>query len=254
MGHGGAGSTAHDGFGPRRARVSLVAYARTTGALYLLIIAIGLWSELLVRSALVVRGDAGATAANIASSLGLFRLGFAGDVVVFLADVAVAVLLYVLLRRVSDTLSLAAAAFRLVGTAIYGANLLNHLAAVLLQGGAGYLQSLEPGELNALTMFFLETHRHGYDLGLVFFGLHCLVLGYLLFRSFLFPKALGVLMVLSGVGYLVGSFTLFLMPRFEAAVAPVYIAPLVGELAFTLWLLVKGVRRPRPATDGLTAA
>lgn len=218
--------------------------ARVTGLLYLVIIACGLYSELYVRAGLIVRGDAEATAGNILASEWLFRLGFASDLAVFLSDVAVAVLLYMLLRPVSRTLALMAMAFRLVGTAIYGVNLLNYLAALLILAPADYLTAFEPGQLHALALWLLDVHRHGYDLGLVFFGLHCLLLGWLLIRSDYFPGMLGVLMVLASLGYLAGSLTLFLFPDHEAAVAPVYAAPLVAELALCLWLLIRGVKVP----------
>jgi hypothetical protein len=215
--------------------------ARVTGVLYLIIIVCGMFSEVYIRAGLIVPGDAATTADNIAASELLFRVGFASDMFVFLSDVAVAVLLYVLLRPVSRIVALIAAAFRLAGTAIYGVNLLNYFVALLLLGGADYLAVFEPVQLDAMALLFLEMHGHGYDLGLVFFGLHCLMLGYLLFRSDLFPRILGVLMVLAAFGYVVGSFTRFLFPHYSAAVAPIYVAPLVGELSLCLWLLAKGV-------------
>jgi hypothetical protein len=221
------------------------ATARFTGLLYLIIIVLGLFSEVVVRGGIIVPGDAAATAANVAGSEFLFRIGFVSDVVVFLCDVAVAVLLYVLLRPAGDTASLVAAGFRITGTAIYGVNLLNQMAAILLLGGADYLSVLDPGQLEALALFFLQLHGYGYDLGLVFFGLHCLVVGYLLVRSESFPDVLGILMALAGLGYLVGSFTLFLFPAYASAVLPVYIAPLIGELAFCAWLLARGAEPPR---------
>ncbi len=213
---------------------------RITGFLYLVIIVLGIFSEVGIRGALVVPGDAAATAARIAGSEFLFRVGVASDIVVFLADVAVAVLLYVLLLPVGRTASLTAAGFRLTGTAIYGVNLLNQLAAILLLGGGAYAQGMGTEGVQALALFFMELHGHGYDLGLVFFGLHCMVLGYLLLRSRAFPGVLGVLLALAGVGYLVGSFALFLFPARASAVEMVYVAPLVGEVAFCLWLLVRG--------------
>jgi hypothetical protein len=195
-----------------------------------------------VRSKLIVSGDAAATANNILASESLFRIGFASDLVIFLCDIAVAVLLYVLLRHVSKTGSFISAGFRLTGTAIYGVNLLNYFAALLLLSGSEYLGSFSSGQLNSLALMFLNIHKHGYDLGLIFFGLHCLFLGYLLYESECFPRILGILMYLAGMGYVVGSFTLFLFPRFTAAIAPIYIAPVIGELSLCLWLLIKGVR------------
>ena len=224
---------------------TIVKTARTAGALYLVIIVCGIFSEVFVRSALVVRGDAAATVAAIHGAEGLYRLGFASDLVVFLCDVAVTILLYVLLRPVDKTLARISAAFQLVGTAIYGVNLLHHFTVLLISDGGGYLAAFAPDQLDALALLVLEIHRHGYDLGLVFFGLHCLVMGYLLYLSGYFPRLLGVLMVLAGVGYLVGSFTTFLLPEYAGAVAPIYAAPLIGELAMCAWLLVKGIRPDR---------
>lgn len=219
-----------------------VTLARITGVLYLVIIVLGLFSELVVRGGAIVPGDPAATAGNILASEGLFRVGFAADVVVFLSDVAVAALLYALLRPVSEILALGAAFFRLVGTAVYSVNLLHQLAALLLVGGGATVTGLAPEQLQALALFFLELHGHGYDLGLVFFGVHCLALGYLLLRSEWFPGILGVLMALAGLGYLVGSFTLFLAPDYVDTVAPVYALPLVGEVSLCGWLIIRGVR------------
>jgi hypothetical protein len=224
--------------------------ARLTGALYLVIFAGGLFSELYVRGSLVERGDAAATAANLLREEGLFRLGFAIDLVVFLCDVAVAALLYVLLRPAGRTLSLTAAAFRLTGTAVYGLNLLHALAALLVLDRASPAQALAAEERQALALLFLDIHAQGYDLGLVFFGVHCGLLGWLLCRARGAPGWLAVLVALAGLGYLVGSFTAFLAPAHADAVQAVYLAPLVGELALTVWLLARGGRlcgpgRPR---------
>jgi hypothetical protein len=216
---------------------------RITGILYLVIIILGLFGELVVRGTLAVPGDPAATAARITEFELLFRLGFTGELIAFLSDVAVAVLLYVLLRPVGKTLSMAAAAFRLTGTAVYGVNLLNQMAVLLLLGGGGYGSSFGVGQIHALAGFFMDLHGLGYDLGLVFFGVHCVLLGYLLLRWAKAPGALGVLMVLAGMGYLVGSLTAFMFPAYSEAVAWVYAAPLIGELAFSVWLLAKGPNR-----------
>ncbi len=226
----------------RLSEMSTVTYARITGVLYLIIIGFGLFSEVFVRGSLIVHGDAAATANNILASESLFRVGFACDLVIFLCDVVVAIMLYILLRSVSKTGSLVSAGFRLTGTAIYGVNLLNYFAALIVLKGTDYLSSLDSSQLNSIALMFLNIHKHGYDLGLVFFGLHCLFLGYLLSNSEYFPKILGILMYAAGIGYVIGSFTLFLWPDYTGGIAPIYIAPLVGELSLCLWLLIKGVR------------
>ena len=158
-----------------------------------------------------------------------------------LADVALAVLLYVLLRPVNATLALAAAALRLVQTAVIAASLLHQHAALLLLNDAGAAAAFEPDQLYALVVFTLGLHGHGYDLGLVFFGASCLVLGVLIARSTYLPRPLGWLAMAAGVVYLIGSYALFLFPQQADAVQPLYVVPVVSEVALCLWLLVRGV-------------
>ncbi len=224
-----------------RIEMSPQPYARVAGLLYLVIIVFGLWSEVFVRSSLIVAGDATATATNILASQGLFRASFAADTLMALSDVALAVLLYRLLRPVNATLALVAAALRLVQTAVIAASLLHHYAALLLLGGAGPAAAFEPDQLYALVALAVDMHGHGYDLGLVFFGASCLVLGFLIARSTYLPKPLGWLVIAAGVVYLIGSYTLFLFPAYAETVAPLYVVPLVSEVALCLWLLVRGV-------------
>lgn len=219
---------------------SLSSYARVAGWLYLVIIVCGIGSEVFIRSSLIVEGDAMATASNILASDSLFRLGFVADSIMLLSDVAVAVLFYVLFKPVSNTLALMAAAFRLTQASILGFNLLNYYAAALLLNGTVYVGVFEPGQLHALASLFLELHSHGYDLGLVFFGLSNLILGYLLIKSGYFPSWLGYGLIAAGVVYLAGSFVRFVLPDYSAVMEPVYLIPLIAELAFALYLVVKG--------------
>lgn len=215
--------------------------ARSAGLLYLVIIVLGLTGELVVRSGIVAVGDAAATAANIRAAEGLFRFGFVADSVMLLADIALAVLLYVLLRPVNRTLALLAMCFRLVQAAIIGGNLLHYHAALLALAGPPYGLAFPPEQLAAIAALFLDLHSHGYDLGLLPFGINCLLLGYLVHRSGFLPRTLGVLLAAAGVVYLVGSYTRFLFPAQVEAVAPIYLVAIVAESAMCLWLLLRGV-------------
>ncbi len=225
--------------------------ARIAGLGYLIIIVAGIFAEVVIRSRLIVPGDAAATAAGILSSESLFRTSIAADLVMLTFDVVVAVALYVLLKPVSRTLSLLAASFRLVHTTIYGVTLLNLMFVLVLLGGAEYLAVFEPQQLHALVLLFLEGHSIGYALGLVFFGLHCLVLGYLILRSGYFPKVLGVLLIIAAAGYLTDSFAHVLLRDYEAYETIFYVivfAPaFIAELSLCLWLLFKGANVPRNA-------
>jgi hypothetical protein len=229
--------------------VSTRTIARVTGLLYVLIFLTAGFSEGFVRATLIVPGDATATAANVVASEGLFRLSVVSDLIAFSADAVVAVLLYVLLRPVSRTPALTAAALRLVAhPAIASINMLNQYMALELLTGAEYTTVFTPEQLNALALLLLTAHGYGYLIGGIFFGLHLLVLGHLLYRSELFPAFLGGLIVLAALGYLTESFTFFLVPAYEPiASTVVVVTAVVGEMVLALYLVVKGVRSvPEP--------
>lgn len=218
--------------------------ARITGILYLVIIIAAGFAEGVVRSGIIVSGDATATANNILASESFFRLGFVSDLVAFLCDLAVSILLYVLLKPVNKTLSLIAAALRLLAhPAIATINLINHFMPLLLLNNNSYLQVFEPAQLQTLVLLFLEAHNVGYLIAGAFFGVHLLLLGYLIFKSELFPEIIGVLLVISSLGYIVDSFGNFLFPGNEIILGWIVgVSAAVGEVSFTLWLLIKGVK------------
>jgi len=221
--------------------------ARVAGVLYLVVIVCAGFAEGYVRTGLVVPGDAAATAGNIASSAWLYRVGFASDLVAFLSDVAISVLLYVLLRPVSKTVSLLAAAFRLIAhPAIASVNLLNHFMALLLAGEGAGGTGLDAEQVQALATLFIEAHGIGYLIGGAFFGVHLLLLGYLIYRAAYLPQLLGVLLTLAAAGYLVESFGTFLLPRYEAVYVWIVAVPAaVAEVSLALWLVIKGIRTDR---------
>ena len=217
-------------------------YARIAGVLYLINIACGLFGEIFVRGHLVVAGDALATAHRIMGSEFLFRCGLAGDVIMHITDVPMTVIFYVLLRPVSRDLSLLAALFGMLQTAILGANKLNLVTVLLLLGGSNYLKAFDPNQLQALASLSLALHEYGFGIGLIFFGVSCMVTGYLMFRSGYFPRTLGVLQGIAGVSYLINSFALILYPSLAAKMFPAIVLPaFLGELATCVWLIVKGV-------------
>lgn len=217
-------------------------YARTGGVLYLAIIVLGLFGEVFVRGTLVVSGDATATASAIAASESLWRAGVAGDLLMHVFDLPMIVVLYLLLRPVSDSLALLATFFNLIQTAVLVANKLNLLAPILLLGNVGGLDAFSPEQLHALSYLAIKAHGYGFGVGLIFFGFACLFRGYLIYKSGYFPRVLGLLMALAGLCYLGNSFALLLAPALASALFPFVLMPaLVGELCFALWLTFKGV-------------
>ncbi len=226
----------------RASGTSPMVYARVAGLLYLVVFLMAPFAEFFVRQGLIVTGDATTTAQNIIGSESLFRAGFATDLVVFVIEVAQAALLYVLLAPVSRPIALVMSFARLAQSTILGLNLLNMFTGLQLLTSPEYAAAFDAGQLNALAYVFLSAQSFGYELGLVFFALHLGTLGYLVYRSGFLPRALGVLLLLSGIGYLGNSAAVFLFPGLEETMATVVLfTSLVGELPLTLWLLLKGV-------------
>ena len=216
--------------------------ARLAGVLYLAIILLGLFGELVVRGTLVVPGDAAATAAKIAASPLLWRAGIAGDLLMHVCDVPVILIFYWLLRPVSKNLALLATLFNLVQTAVLVLNKLTLLVPMLLLDDVETLKAFSAQQLDALSYLAIEAHGYGFAIGLVFFGFACLVRGHLIVRSGFFPRTLGWLLQIAGLSYLTNSFALLLAPSFAAAIFPGVLVPaFIGELSICLWLIVKGV-------------
>ena len=221
-------------------------YARLGGILYLFIIVVGIVGELVVRGGLIVEGDAAATANNILGSETLFRAGLAGDILGYVASIAVAMILYVLLEPVSRNLALLSAFLTITANAIFGLNGLFHLAAVIVLGDADALQGFDPQQVQALAYLSLRLHGYGFAIGLIFFGCFLVLLGYLVYRSGYLPRSLGVLLVVGGLGYLTNSFAQLLAPALAASLLPwVLLPPFLAELGLALWLTVKGVNVPK---------
>jgi len=217
-------------------------YARIAGILYLLIIVAGIFGELMVRSKLIVYGDANATANNIMNSELLWRMGISADLVMQICDLPVMIILYYLLKPVSKKLALLNLSFNIIQTAVLVANKLNLLAALFFLGDAEYLKSFNPEQLHTLSYLSIKLHNFGFGIGLIFFGFVCLIEGYLLFNSNYFPKTIGVLMSIAGICYLANSFALIIAPQLSSIA--LLMPCLIAELSFSLWLIFKGVNLP----------
>lgn len=221
------------------------AYARAGGALYLVIIVAGIVGELFVRGAMIVSGDPAATSSHIIASPTLWRAGIAGDVVMHLCDVGVMLALYVLLKPVSRQGAMLAVLFNLIQTAVAVANKLTLVVPLFLLGSGDYLRAFEPAQLQALAYLAIRLHDYGFGVALIFFGMECLTLGYLIVRSGYLPKALGAMMAVAGVCYAVNSFALVLVPTIASRLFPAILLPsFVAELSLAVWLVAKGVDLP----------
>jgi hypothetical protein len=218
------------------------ALARVAGALYLYIFVAGLFAEAFVRGRLVVPGDAAATAANVLGNETLFRIGFTGELLHLVADVVIAAILYVLFRPVDRAVALIAAFMRLASAVILAVSSIAHFAALRLLSGAAYLEALDAGQREAWALTALRLQADGYAICLLFFGVACLSLGWLILKSGLIPRAIGGLLAIAGLCYFANSLAGFLAPAFAATLFPAILVPAaVAELSLALWLVVKGV-------------
>jgi hypothetical protein len=221
-------------------------YARIGGALYLIIIVIGLYGEAFVRDRLIVSGDAAATAANIMSHESLWRFHIAAELFLLICAVALLLILFVLLRPVNRDLAFLAVFFNLISIGIEAATTMYLLEALFPLGDAGYLKAFTPEQLYAMASLSLKSHGYGFSVSLLFFGCFCVIVGYMIFKSGYLPKTIGVLMQIAGVCYLTDSFALILSPAVANRLFPAILVPaFIGETSLCLWLLVKGVNVQR---------
>lgn len=218
-------------------------HARLAGVLYLVIFVLAPFVFLFGKASALVPGDAAATAANVAGATLQFRAGMVIESVIFLTEILLAAILYVMFRPVSPTVSLAAAFARLGEAVVQGVNLLTSVLVLLVLSGGAYLSVFAPEQLDALALLFLSANAMVILVWGIFFGFHLGLLGYLVHRSAVFPRPLGVLLGVAGVGYLAQSFGNFVWPATGDVLETVVVVMAVpGELWFTGWLLVKGRR------------
>jgi hypothetical protein len=190
---------------------------------------------------IIVPGDAAATADKIVDSGGMFRTGIIGWLIAILGDVVRAWALYVFFKRVNKNVALLAAWWMLLHDAIFGfANSCLVVVSELL-GGSGYFAGLPLDTVHPLMMMLLKMHFYGFEIGLLFFSFHLLLLGYLALKSGYVPKILSVLVLIAGLGYLVDSAGIIILPHYPALLTNVLALPnIVGELALVVWLVFKG--------------
>jgi len=233
----------------------LARQARWMGLAYLAIIGLGLFSELGVRGSLVVPGDAAATAQRIAAAPLLWRCGLVADLAMHVLDVPLIVFFYFVLRPAGESLALTATGLNIVQTAVLAFDRTHLLTPLFVLEPATHVGAFSAAQLQAMSQLAINMHGHGFGIGLIYFGVACVLRALLIWRSGVLPRVLGVGLGLAGVCYLVNSLALLLAPPLARALFPaVLLPPLVGELALSLWLLIRGPRALRwPAADTAAA-
>ena len=222
---------------------SLSKKARIAGFLYLLLAIVAPLRLMYIPSTLFVHGNATATASNIAAHETLFRLGIVSDLFCGVILIFLALALYRLFQEVDRELAVLMVILGgVLPAAIDFFNVLNDAAALILVRGADFLSVFEKPQRDALATLFLRMHHQEILAAEIFWGLWLFPLAILVYRSRFLPRFLGVWLIINGFAYLTISFAGLLLPHYEDAVSNIAFPGLLGELAFVLWLLIKGAK------------
>ena len=193
---------------------------------------------------MIVHGNAAATASNIAAHETLFRLGIAGELIGYAGFVFVVMALYELFNGVNRRHASLMVILLVVQIPIAFLNELNSFAALVLARGTDFLSTFEKPQREALAMLFMNLHGRGFVVNEIFWGLWLFPLGWLVYKSRFLPQFLGVWLALGGISWVALSLTGVLWPQYYDKVYSYSQPALFGEIAFMLWLVIKGARPP----------
>jgi hypothetical protein len=211
--------------------------ARILAALYLFVIIGGITAQALIADRLVVSNDAATTAANIIANKSLYRLGYTIFMLEMVAQVAVSVMFYDLLKPVNHSVARISMIIGLTGCGIKTMARLFYYAPLILLGGAAYLSAFQPAQLEALSLAFIKINNQGAAIGIIFFGFEALTRGWLVFKSDFLPRFLGVLSMIAGLGWL----TFLWPPLGSQAFVGVALLAIAGVIATSGWFFICGV-------------
>jgi hypothetical protein len=210
---------------------------RILAALYLFVIIGGISAQVFIADQLIVYDDAAQTASNVLAHQSLYRLGFTIFMLEMVAQVGVSLLFYDLLKPVNRSVARASTVIGLTGSGIKTLARLFYYAPLILLGGASYLSAIPQAQLEAWSLTFIRINNQAAAIGLIFFGFETLLRGWLVFKSEFLPRFLGVLSIISGLGWL----TYLWPPLGSQAFIWVALFAIAGVIATTAWLFICGV-------------
>jgi hypothetical protein len=218
--------------------------ARAAGAFWLVTVAAGLFAEVFVRGGLIVPDNPGATANNIMRSESFFRLGLTADLAGAMAMAAATLLLYGIFQPAGRRLAVGQLAFGFGGCIILAASLPALASPLILLGRLAPLGGMNTASLELLALGALKSYSVAYNVSLAFFAVQVGLIGLLILRSNLFPRAFGILFLIEAVCNSVHVLAVLLAPAVAALLEPYILLPgLPAEAGFALWLLVMGSKR-----------
>lgn len=217
--------------------------AKIAGVLYLLNGIFSGFAFAYVIGKVYVAGNAAATAANVVAYSGLVRIGVAADLFQATIWVFLAMTLYLLLKHVNKSAASTMVVLVAVGAAIVCLNDVFQFESLRIATDNAYAAAFGNAGSNALVLLLLDIHHYGFLIAQIFFGLWLVPLGYLAYKSGMFPKALGVALIAGGACYLVGMLAVFLIPDLGEKINTFITIPsAIAEIWMLGYLLVIGVR------------
>ena len=217
--------------------------AKIAGVLYLLNGIFSGFAFAYVIGKVYVAGNAAATAANVVAYSGLVRIGVAADLFQATIWVFLAMTLYLLLKHVNKSAASTMVVLVAVGAAIVCLNDAFQFESLRIATDNAYAAAFGNAGSNALVLLLLDVHHYGFLIAQIFFGLWLVPLGYLAYKSGMFPKALGVALIAGGACYLVGMLAVFLIPDLGEKINTFITIPsAIAEIWMLGYLLVIGVR------------
>ena len=219
---------------------------RLAGLTYLVLVLTGIFSLMYVPSQIYVGDDPAATVANIRSSETLFRIGMAVEMVSYVAFLLLPLILFKIFHKVNRNASVLMVAFAVVSIPITFSGMLNQFSVLeLIQSS-----SLSASESEAEIMFYMHRYFKGHLVAQIFWALWLFPLGYMIYRSALIPRLLGVFLMLGSIGYLIDFFGRVISPEYRdlALASYITIPASIGEIGTCLWLVIMGAREYKPVT------
>ncbi len=224
--------------------------ARIAGVLYLLVGITGGFAEGFVEPKVYVAGDAAATAAAVVANAGLVRLGVVSDLLDQTFFVFLALTLYVLLQHAHRSVARAMVVLVALAAGISSLNAVFEFAGLRVATGEIDMAALGTAGSNAVVLLLLDMQHYGLLVAQIFFGLWLVPLGYLAYKSAMFPKALAGVLIVGGACYLIDLLAAFLLPSVSQQFHGFIVIPCaIAEIWMVLYLLVWGVRTVRPVGD-----
>jgi len=221
--------------------------ARIAGVLYLFVGIFGGFAEGFVDPKMYVAGNAAATTMNLITNPVLVRLGVVAHLLDGTFFVFLAMILYTLLKQVNRNVAKAMLILVILATSIICLNAVFEFEALRIAIGAVDMTSLGRAGSNAMVLLLLDTQHYGTLIAQVFFGLWLVPLGYLAYNSGMFPKWLGVLLIIGGICYIIDLLAAFLLPDFGQNIHVFVVIPsAIAEISMVLYLLIIGVRTQKP--------